>query len=65
MLNVKITYPDKTYSVRSFEDQVDHIIEETVPWKAWFYWTLLYKKEPVPSRFGTYELTNEPVTENE
>ena len=65
MLNVKVTYPDKTYSIRSFTEQVSSIVEETIEFKAWFYWRLLYEKQSVPCRFGIYELTDECVTENE
>jgi len=65
MLNVKVTYPDDTFSIRSFEDQVKSNEDETIEFQAWFYWTLLYKQKPVPTRFGSYELTNEPITEDE
>ena len=62
MLNVKVTYPDDTFSIRSFEDQVKSNEDETTEFKAWFYWTLLYLEKPVQTRFGIYSLTDEPIT---
>ena len=62
MLNVKVTYPDDTFSIRSFIEQVDSIVEETIEFKAWFYWTLLYLEKPVQTRFGIYTLTDEDIT---
>lgn len=62
MMNVKVTYHDDTFSIRSFEDQVRSNEDETTEFQAWFYWTLLYLQKPVQTKFGTYTLTNEPKT---
>ena len=65
MLNVKVTYPDETFSIRSFQTQVESIHEETSEFKAWFFWTLLHQKKTVPTRFGEYSLTDESITEKD
>ena len=65
MKNVKVTYPDDTFSVRTFLSQVKSIHEETPKFKTMFFWRLLYEQKSVPTRFGEYSLTDEPITEKE
>ena len=63
MLNVKVIYPDDTFSVRNLEEQIKSLEDETLQFRTWFLWELLYNKKQVPTRFGWYELTNEETTE--
>ena len=62
MKNVKVTYPDDTFTVRSLENQIKSNENETIEFKAWFYWTLLYLEKPVQTKFGIYTLTNDEIT---
>lgn len=62
MKNIEITYPDGTISVRSMVDQVKSMQGETPEFKAWFWYSVLHEKEYAYTRFGSYALTDEPIT---
>jgi len=62
MKNVKITYQDKTFSIRTLEEQFAHFQDENPAWQANFYWALLHSLEEVPTKYAVYSLTSEPIT---
>jgi len=61
MMNVKVTYPDGTFSIRTFLSQVRSTNDETIEFQSYFYYRLLKEGLPVLTAYGEYSLTDEPL----
>ena len=62
MKNVKITYPDESFEIRTLEEQFAHFQDENPAWQANFYWNLLYRQLFALTKYAKYTLTDEPIT---
>jgi hypothetical protein len=62
MKNVKITYPDGTFDIRTLAGQFAHFQDESPAWQANFYWALLHKELEAPTKYAVYSLTDKPTT---
>jgi len=62
MKNVKITYPDGSFEIKTLEEQFAHFQDEDPAWQANFYLSLLYFQVGTPTKYAVYFLTDESIT---